>query len=481
VEEQPQSINKWLAWIIFAVLVGSLLRILACSTQFWLDEVWSWRSALEIKTPLQVFTSIHNDNNHYLNTLWMFMLGNQKDWWLYRLPSLIAGIISIPLMALIASRQGRFQAVSAALSTAFCYFLVLYSSEARGFAGAVLFSLLCLDQMQRYFQRKSLLHSVLFTLFAVAGLLSQLTFLYAYFAMAIWGLYCAVKDKTPSGTLAGYLAYTFPIVAFFTLGKIDWQYWIVGGGPKVNALQSASAAASLVLGQPLDRLFSPLMLCVVSAVIIYECVMQAREGRNLWVLYGSALFLTPAMALVIAHPDAVYPRHFVICAPFFLLLFADFCARIWRTRRKHMAIIVMAVFCLANTTKAVAFFRDGRGQYIQAVTHLSQSDDRTVGSTFDFQTSMMIAYYNQFLPPDRQLVFVPQKEWPRDPPQWIINSLWNMRKDNGSYVDIAGDFMPAPRLNFPFGTYQLVKEYPFTSEVSGSSWVIYHREEARQR
>ena len=53
------------------VSAGALVRIAAAQGELWLDEIWSYRLAHLAASPFAILTSLHNDNNHYLNTLYL--------------------------------------------------------------------------------------------------------------------------------------------------------------------------------------------------------------------------------------------------------------------------------------------------------------------------------------------------------------------------------------------------------------------------
>ena len=59
------------------VALAAALRIPGLLTDFWLDEVWSLEMALAIDSPLQVFTAIRTFNNHHLNSLLLFVIGDR--------------------------------------------------------------------------------------------------------------------------------------------------------------------------------------------------------------------------------------------------------------------------------------------------------------------------------------------------------------------------------------------------------------------
>ena len=129
--------------------VGIALRVVGLWSDFWLDEVWTWRLAARVGSVLDVFTGIHHSNNHHLNTLIFYWIGDTPEWWLYRLPALVCGSASVALAAAVAWRRGRLEAVLAAWLTAGCFALVHFSSEARGSGPTVTFALAALWLLER--------------------------------------------------------------------------------------------------------------------------------------------------------------------------------------------------------------------------------------------------------------------------------------------------------------------------------------------
>ena len=73
----------WLA-VAACVVVGTVVRAIPCWNDFWLDEIWTWKDARALRSALGVFTQIHHSNNHHLNTLFFYWLGDQRDWALDR-------------------------------------------------------------------------------------------------------------------------------------------------------------------------------------------------------------------------------------------------------------------------------------------------------------------------------------------------------------------------------------------------------------
>ena len=77
------------------LIVSAGLRLLAARGDLWLDELWSLSFARQMTSPLDVWTAIHHDNNHPLNTLYLFVVvhlaGAHASPMLFRLLSLVSG------------------------------------------------------------------------------------------------------------------------------------------------------------------------------------------------------------------------------------------------------------------------------------------------------------------------------------------------------------------------------------------------------
>ena len=61
-----------------------------------MDELLSLRLVSALESPLGVFTAVHHDNNHYLNSLWLYGAGPDARSWLMRLPPVILGTATPP-------------------------------------------------------------------------------------------------------------------------------------------------------------------------------------------------------------------------------------------------------------------------------------------------------------------------------------------------------------------------------------------------
>lgn len=70
----------------FLVFAAAGIRLWASLNDFWLDEIWSLTLAASLGSPLEILTKLKQDNNHHLNTFFLYLWGDQQHLWLYRRP-----------------------------------------------------------------------------------------------------------------------------------------------------------------------------------------------------------------------------------------------------------------------------------------------------------------------------------------------------------------------------------------------------------
>src|SRR5205823_2742575 len=97
---------------------------------------------------------------------------------------------------------------------------------------------------------------------------------------------------------------------------------------------------------------------VTLAVVVVEIVRRARARDLDALFFAVAIVIGPLIAAASYRCPCVLPRHFFVCMPFVLILFASFFER-------HRWGI--ALFVLLNAIQLVPFLRYGRGQYDRAL------------------------------------------------------------------------------------------------------------------
>lgn len=136
-----------------AVVAGLGLRYAAARAALWVDELWSLDLVSHVTSPDQVFWAISHDNNHFLNSLWMYFAGQQAAPLVYRLPSIVFSTAAILVAARIGARVNAAASVMAAILASCSYAFVAHGSEARGYGGLILALLLAIDISQTLVDR----------------------------------------------------------------------------------------------------------------------------------------------------------------------------------------------------------------------------------------------------------------------------------------------------------------------------------------
>lgn len=456
-----------LVGVALACFVGVALRIVGLWSDFWLDEVWTWRLAARVGSAFDVFTRIHHSNNHHLNTLFFYWIGDTPNWWLYRLPALGLGSASVALAAAVAWRHGRLEAVLAAWLTAGCFALVHFSSEARGSGPTVAFALAALWLLERDIERPRAWSAVAFGLCIVAGFLFQLVFGFFWagaFVHSGWLLWRRRRAAWP--WLASMLRlHGAPLLAFAALWFVDLRQLAVGSGPSAAADWLAARTVGFALGLPVAPEFGLPWALLAALIVGAGLRLLAKRGDPAWAGLAVAIVVAPALVVGWLRPDVVAVRYFLIGIALSLLLAALLLADALRAggARRALAVGALAVFALGNGVHLARFGEHGRGGYRAALNRLAAETSGPileVGSDHDFRVGSVLGFHARELPADKRLVYLPRPQWPPEGPEWMI--LHRQERPGA----------PEPFLVSQSARYALVDEFDHAA-ISGYYWLLY--------
>jgi len=351
--------------IVVIVAIGVLLRVRVLFTEFWLDEIWSLRIAQEAHSWIDIFTKIHHDNNHPLNTLFLYVLGDQPNWIWYRTLSFVCGLALIALMIRAARSDG--ERIAVAIFASLSLPMIVYATEARGYAPA---AMLC---VAAYVYREKQWVS------AIAIALAMLAHLTAVFIFA--GLLVVTRKK--------FIAYVIPLAVAAWLVITFVTHEVIGGGPPASKLAISIEAAASILG-------ASGILVALLAIVILVFEITKRDDKLFFVI---ALFVVPAIAIVTAG-QYVSARYFFVCIPFALLLLASFVSR-----NAKAGIAIVIVWILATSMQLMPFLRFGRGAYIEAMRFMAPA---VVSGDNDFRNGTVIAFYSRYV---KGIQYAPDGNW----------------------------------------------------------------------
>ncbi|HTI49367.1 MAG TPA: hypothetical protein VL475_00395, partial [Planctomycetaceae bacterium] len=467
-----------------AIALAALVLLLAAAARYfsggdglWLDEIWTLTLAFspKVTSPWDILTGMHQENNHYLNTFCVWLLGPQSDWMLYRLPPMIAGTASVAIAGLIGRRRSDVAALLAMLLVGASYVLIHYSSEARGYSFAVCFSLLCLDCQERVLSGARWPAVAGTAASAIAGVLSQPVFLAFYGALLVWSagkitlmIQARRKGRWRSLQQCG-LCHIPPLVFFAWLYAVDLRRVFNAGGPVYPLTEVVLQTFSLAGGGP-DGAGQTAGAILVILTFIVSLAILWRVDRGWCVLALLAIVVMPALLLIATGRREVYPRYFVIPITLLNVTFAFGLAAVWKSGTalpRLMGGVLLAASLIGNGIHVARLLEFGRGGNLQTVQFLDEHTagrEISVGSDFDFRNRMVLLFYSQYLSDPRRLHYYLQNQWPARGPEWLLVHNLDRR------------FKPAPDLTDDAGRrYHLARFYPYAG-LSGWCWAVYRNE-----
>lgn len=388
--QERQRLCWWAA--VGAIALGGLaLRIAAARGGLWTDEAWSMVYAVQARDPLGVFLRINHDNNHHLNSLWLQAIGPTASPLLARAPSIVAGSLTILVAAVLAGRRSRIGGLVAALLFAVTPMLVVYDSEARGYAtmllAALAMLLLVCDAVDG---RPGRGLPWWLSALALFGTFSHLT-MAAPVAIATLWFYLERRaelgpDKAMSATLrlmgptlvatAGVVVFVFAAAAISPTGMRTAGYEPFSVGGYLTALDDL-ALWTVGFTTPLRWLLPLLAGAATLAVGLSRPQWLGSRAR----LYALLVLTVPLGVALLRVGSSGFARFYLATAVGLLLFLADWIARGLRSRpgARTAAAALLAVLLgvsLYRDSFVIALDRGRPAAWLGDVEALSPSGAR---------------------------------------------------------------------------------------------------------
>lgn len=463
------------AVLLAAAVLSCGLILLAARGDLWLDELWSLLFAGNAKSPADVLLGFRHDNNHTLNTLYLYLLGEQGTLISYRLLSVFSGVGSVLLAGYAGREWGRFEACLSMLAVALAYPLLLYFSEARGYGPAIFLGLAAYVLVDSSLQRPGRATAIAFWLISVAGILFHATFIMLSLSLMLWSTAAALRARLGVGELltrvAGYHALPLVFAACWYLFYLRGME--IGGGPVQSVWTVLGESFVLILGFPDSPVLRLAAAGAGLSVIFAVATDLARRGDMKWVFFLAMLLVVPTLVVLVQRPTYLYFRYFLITFPFFLLALAYLAGRCVRGGGHFGSVVVillLALWIVGQSARDYRLLSQGRGQYSAALEFITSEATMavtTVGSDHDFRNRLVFDFYAARTESDTVLRYIPQAEWESNPPEWVL-----LHSQEPGYA------APASLSINSRGDYAHVKSYRF-SGVSGWGWFLYRRTPAK--
>jgi hypothetical protein len=461
---------------ISAAFLAAAFRAAAVDNDLWLDEVWSVKLATDIASPIDIVTSVHHDNNHYLNTLWLWCCSPDAGVIVMRSLSVVTGVIAVLLTGLLTLRWGRFAAAVAMTIASVSILLVQYSTEARGYSAALCSALAAHWILRRHLSKSTLMSGVVFSMFCVLGTLSHLSFLQYYFAAVFWSAGRLSADR-PGNAVWCWRMIRCHAVAIVGLGAVyvlDVRYLNFGGGPRLQAFGVLQNAVSVFAGGPLDHPARSLVCVSVILGIIAGLRSCNRRGDDEWKFFACLFLLFPVFRVVLLPASMMFERYFLIPLGFAVVPLSVCAAQLAHGKlRQKLALGVAAMlFLFGNLSHFGSLVRNGRGQYQRTMSMISVATPGVIRISSDhpFRNRVLIEHYASRCQPPRQIEYVNLDDW-SNPPEWMI--CHHLPRDNDApvnYFEKTGQ--PRSSISVSGVSYSLAQRTT-TGSLSCCEWLCY--------
>ena len=372
-------------FIGFALFVGCVLRCWNINQSFWWDEIWSTMTYVKDCSLWHVVSSIgYFFNNHILYSLLargsINIFGESE--FTARLPALIMGLLGVVTVFKFGKTfLGTPCGVIAAILLAVSAFHIDHSSEARGYSGLALFSILSSFYFLKGLKTNGLRSWILYIVFTVLGFyshvfmiavsISQFFSSFLFVAVEKWS---SLKDgitKKAFGhflislSVAGIITLLIysPILATFfnNMGKV--RFVNVNRIPFVMSLLNS---------------FYPGVLCISGGIIygilfFFGMYCTLRKDPHLFI-YLFVMLVLPLSLYLFINPMFVFERYFVFALPFALLIVSQGVVGVSNNFKgiyKRGVVLLSLLFLVCLQLPAVSkMLHQDRQNYREAVRHV---------------------------------------------------------------------------------------------------------------
>lgn len=412
-------------WLVVAAIAfaGMALRLSGSSGDLWLDEIWSLELVGGLGSIDQVFWRVNHDNNHFLNSAWLYLVGPEAPPLVHRALSVMLGVATVLAAAAATADRGPAAQLAAALMFAVSYPMVHYGSEARGYGGLILFSLLsirCLRDLLDGHGSRLLLAVVI-----LLGFLSHLTMAATVLVLVAWTAWTLFVQRGPAraalatiGIFLPALLALLPLAACVAYGISTHGFKVGGSTPySLDAFLSGyGGIIAYLVGLPS---WSPRWLLIAAASLLAAAAAWVVPGRRAS-LYLIGIVGLPVLMLQLRLPNMEFPRYFLPSAVLLLLCLAELIGRGLSSDgwRRIFAVLAVSAFLAGNGFSLWRFQESGRGSYAAVVERMSRDGDFAYASSNEFRTPKVVGFFAGRS--GRQARLVPAAEWCSRRPEWLI-------------------------------------------------------------
>ncbi len=469
VRQCEMKINMLKAIACISIFSAIFLRLLCCFGDLWFDEIWSLRLTESVSNPGDVIGGVTHDNNHPLNTWWMWLVGGQHDPVVYRLPALICGSLAVFLAGSKHWKTHREQALWTWLLLGNSLFLVQYSSEARGYGVEMLSAVVAIQCAEKLLTDSSnKWQAIAFGISCTVGMLAHASFMLAYGGLLVpllWGQFSPRLFQLRNWWFRVFV-FGVPIASATFLYVSHYQHIQIGGGGSNTAWQSlVELGAILAGGAGTQRTAAPLSL-LMFGLILWSLWRLAARGELARAGIALSVMLVPILLVLVLGDPPIYPRYFLVPGLVSLQVVAaslSHCSLRPTLMGRGCLLITFAILA-ANVWQVLGLVWYGRGGYSEAVRLMATESRRnvmTIGSDHDFRNEMLLSYFIPRVNSELKFEYIMSRRQGRASPEWVL------------LHDIDSSPQFPPEIGDPAGNvYSLRRVFEYRG-LSGWHWAAY--------
>jgi len=384
-ERTPRTFHMALA-LAAITLLGLALRLWSARGGLWVDEAWSAVMVERARTPLGIFTAINHDNNHHLNSLWMWLCGYGAPPLALRALSIATGTATILVAAAIGAQRSARHALVAAALFAVSPIMVDYGSEARGYMPMLLALMTMVWIVQRWLAAAEDTRWPRWRLAALAtlGLFSQLTMVFGLCAITLW-IAVALRNRHPADVAtARTIRLLLPtiVATAAVFGVVLGAAAVSPTGMQVGDYVAFSPAAMghalvMMVASSVGGLAAPAWVAgVVTIGIGLALVAIVRRREPVAIFYLAAIVGLPLGLAVLRVGNTGMPRYFLLSSLAILLLLARLLADGLGKRRtiRFVSMVILATIVAASIRDDLSQSALRRGDTGAAIAAMSALD-----------------------------------------------------------------------------------------------------------
>lgn len=471
--------------LIGILFLGFGLRLWAATGDLWFDEIWTVKSVQGLAGVGEIFTQWISDNNHPLNSVYVYWAKDQAEAVWIRAFSIAVGTGSIFAAYWAAAAHGSRVRLLFAFQIAIAFPFVLYGSEARGFAGMSLCAIIAIGIVERHLRTdKDSPYAIALAGCVAIGALFHMTFFLLAFALGLWALVTRLRQEDWHFKKSIARVYRFFRPAILTV--------LVFAG-LLNGLLVLNPAAIVEVGsithfewqhvaKGYDRLLRHFFgtehtpSFIIQGLLAGALIAGLRHTRqapstapDFTSLAAISLGIIP-LNLVIAHlPNLHYPRYYlgllvVLC--YWLSLLIAHASRANGIKRS-IAVALSIAFVVGQVSQLAEFSKTKRGQYRLAIEEILNAGGTLYSSAEPHRTVVTVDYIVATHFPDDALAHRSlEKIDCAAAPQWHIAEIRTPLQDLPQHATLQ-----AQDCDIVFDLYKTFQHY----RLSGLSWALYRR------